>query len=170
MHHQEHVFYKNKWFLLAAGVLLLVTIDQCSKRYMQDILSGYRTIPILENVIELRYLENTGASFGILKGKLDVILLATFAMIVYLIWEYRKIKLDRKHALFGICCCLCIAGGIGNMLDRMTLGYVIDFIYIKLIEFPIFNLADCFIVISLIILFALTYREIKEHKQKEMEK
>lgn len=163
--HTEHIFYKNKWFLLASGVLFLLCIDQFSKQYMQMELAGYKTITIIENVLEFRYLENTGASFGIFKGKIDLILLATMALLGYLIWEYAKLKLNRKNAMFALCCCMCVAGGLGNMLDRIAYGYVIDFIYLKLIEFPIFNIADCYIVVSLIGIILLTLQDAKRQKQ-----
>lgn len=165
MHQKQHMYYKNKWFLFAAGVLFLLCIDQFSKLYMQRELAGFRTISIIDNVLELRYLENTGASFGILKGKIDLILIATIALIAYLLWEYAKMPIHKSNALFAISCCMCVAGGIGNMIDRMLYGYVIDFIYVKLIDFPIFNLADCFIVLSVGMLMYISVRDVRRQKE-----
>lgn len=108
------------------------------------------------------YLRNSGAAWGMLSGKINLFLV--FTVIVMLIVTYVIINLPatRKYIPLLITCTLLVSGAVGNFIDRVRFGYVRDFIYFKLINFPVFNVADCYVTVSvalLIILILFVYKE-----------
>ena len=108
------------------------------------------------------YLRNSGAAWGMLSGKINLFLV--FTVIVMLIVTYVIINLPatRKYMPLLITCTLLVSGAVGNFIDRVRFGYVRDFIYFKLINFPVFNVADCYVTVSvalLIILILFVYKE-----------
>lgn len=108
------------------------------------------------------YLRNSGAAWGMLSGKINLFLV--FTVIVMLIVTYVIINLPatRKYTPLLITCTLLVSGAVGNFIDRVRFGYVRDFIYFKLINFPVFNVADCYVTVSvalLIILILFVYKE-----------
>lgn len=135
---------------------LLVVIDQYSKHLAEIYLSGGHSFPIIKDVFELHYLENHGVAFGMMQDMRWIFIPVSAILTIILIWLLARSPL-RSNALFRFSCYLCLAGAIGNMIDRLVLGYVIDFLYFKLIDFPVFNIADCFVVIAtfLLIYFVL---------------
>lgn len=144
------------------GVLFLLGIDQGSKYLAVAGLKDQPAIPIISGVFELQYLENHGAAFGILQGKRLFLLVFTLLIFLALVIIYLRIPTGRHFFPMRIICVLVGAGAMGNMLDRFLYGYVVDFLYFRLIDFPIFNVADCYVTVScmLVLLFVLFfYRE-----------
>lgn len=137
---------------------LLVVIDQYSKHLATIYLSGGHTVPIIADVFELHYLENNGVAFGLLQHMRWIYIPLSIILTIALVWLLAKSPL-RHNVLFRFSCYLCLAGAIGNMIDRVALGYVVDFLYFKLIDFPIFNVADCYVVIATFLLaFFILFR------------
>lgn len=105
---------------------------------------------------------NRGAAFGMMQGKqffFFLIALVVLAAVVYLLW---KMPVTERYMPMAVCLMMVSAGAVGNMIDRIGQGYVVDFLYFKLINFPIFNVADCYVTISaflLILLVFFYYRE-----------
>lgn len=135
-------------------IIIIIAADQLTKRWAFNVLRHLETIPIIKNVLHLTYAENTGAAFSILKGHRWIfIAVSSFALLVifYLLF-IRRIS----HPLAVISLSMIAGGGIGNMIDRVSAGYVIDMVDFRLINFAIFNLADSFITIGAI-LFALVF-------------
>ena len=112
-------------------------------------------IILIPQILELHYLENVGVAFGALKNRQWIPIL--FALLITVIFSclYYKISKEKGFFLLKISVIGIIAGAVGNMIDRIWHGYVIDFIYAVFIDFPVFNIADCYIVISIIILAIL---------------
>ena len=106
-------------------------------------------------VFELNFLVNRGAAFGILQNHQIFFAVITCIVLCVLVYVYVRIPCVHKYAPFHILLVLLAAGAAGNFLDRVRLGYVIDFFYFKLIDFPIFNVADCYVVVSVILLAVL---------------
>ena len=101
-------------------------------------------------MFQLRYLENRGAAFGMMQGR-QYLFVAGAAVIVLLIaYFYQKMPMTKKYIPLRICAVLLCSGAIGNMIDRLKLNYVVDFFYFDLIDFPIFNVADCYVVVACI--------------------
>lgn len=138
----------KKYMFGLLGFLLLTGMDQGTKWLAQCHLKGTNGVPIVSGVFELQYLENKGAAFGILQGRQIFLILLTVALITVLVYFFCRIPAKRRYfPMLGILV-LIAAGAIGNMIDRIWHHYVIDFFYFRLIHFPIFNLADCYVVVG----------------------
>ena len=141
------------------GVLLLLGLDQGSKYLAVAGLKGKPAIPLISGVFELRYLENAGAAFGILQNQRLFLLLFTLLIFAALVVVYLRIPAGGHYLPLRFICVLVGAGAIGNMVDRFLYGYVVDFFYFSLIDFPIFNVADCYVTTAcvLVLLFVLFF-------------
>lgn len=127
----------------------LISIDQISKYMALNYLKDIGSIPIIENIFHLTYVENRGAAFGMLQGNQFIfIIAATLAMVVGLYYIYKyKLSLLAKSSIV-----LIISGAIGNMIDRVRLGFVVDYFDFRIIWEYVFNIADVFVVIGTILL------------------
>ena len=146
----------KKWIsMVVLGVLVI--FDQFTKYLAQANLQGKEGIPIIKNVLELHYLEggNTGAAFGILEGK--TVLLGIFSLLVSIVMlgVYFWMTNKKEYSKVSWCLIFMIAGAVGNCIDRLLNQYVIDFIYFKWIDFPIFNVADIYVTVSAIVMFLM---------------
>ena len=139
-------------------ILGCIGVDQLTKWLAATFLERGGTTPIIRGVLHLTYLENTGAAFGMLKNAPWVFntfsVLAIVALSLYLFLGHASGKLYEISIIF------IVAGGIGNMIDRIALGYVVDFIDFCLINFAIFNGADSFVCIGAGLMILALVREI----------
>ena len=136
------------------GTVLLVALDQWTKLLAVRHLMGQAAVPILDGVFELHYLENRGAAFGILQGQKGIFLLCTALVLVVLAFYYNRMPVTGRFRLLRLVGLLLSAGAVGNLIDRMQHSYVVDFLYFKLIDFPIFNVADCYVTVGAVLLAA----------------
>lgn len=132
------------FYLLLSAVL--VGLDYLVKQWAAGTLKPVTSMDIIPNVLSLYYHENYGAAFGILQQKRFFLVTVTAVVIVVLVGAILLKKVRGPLLLTSLS--LIIAGGVGNLIDRVTLGYVIDYIYFEPINFPIFNLADCCVVMG----------------------
>ena len=139
--------------------IILLCIDQISKLLVVNLLTKTNSIAIIKNFFYLTYINNDGAAFSILVGKRVLLILIAVLVIVMLIRYIKKNNIQNKLELVSIS--LIIGGSLGNLIDRVVRGYVIDFLDFKIFNynFPIFNLADTFIVIGV---FILLLKEIRK--------
>ena len=137
------------------GCLLLVVLDQFTKVLALQNLKGQEPITIIPDVFHLLYVENRGAAFGILQNKQWVFLIITAIVLAALIWALPRMSRERHFLPLRLCLCFIGAGAVGNMIDRIFRGYVVDFFYFKLIDFPVFNVADIYVTTSAIVLIFL---------------
>lgn len=160
---------KKKSVLFAAAALLLLTIlDQLTKQLAVRYLYQQNPVELIPGVFELKFLENRGAAFGILQNHQAFFVVITCIVLCALVYVYIRIPSVRRYTLLHLLLVLLMAGAVGNMLDRVRLGYVIDFFYFKLINFPIFNVADCYVVVSVILLAVLILFSYKEEELDEL--
>lgn len=146
-------------------IVVLTVVDQITKFIAVDKLKNNKAFVIWDGVFELSYVENRGAAFGMQEGKIAMFVAITAILVPVLIYAiYRvdnilKEKGDavnkRAFTLLQIDLALLIAGAIGNLIDRLANGYVVDFLYFKLIDFPVFNIADCYVTVSTIALMII---------------
>lgn len=143
---------------------LLVIIDQMIKNWMLDHLVGSLSIVIIPDFLQLTYVENRGAAFGIFQGKVGILSILTLTVIVIAIVMLLMGKFKSKLTLWSVG--LIIAGGAGNLIDRIFRTYVVDYLDISpWFNFPVFNFADCCVVIGTILLMIyLLFIEGKEKK------
>lgn len=151
-------------FIYLAIIVVLVVLDQLSKYWAAATLLQNGPIPLIEGVFELHYTENRGVAFSMLQDQRWVFIPVSIIMTVVLVVMLMRSPM-RKNKWFCASIVLVIAGAIGNLIDRMLLGYVIDFLYFSLIDFPIFNVADCFVVVGAILLFVFVMFGMKEYEE-----
>ena len=135
--------------------LALIFLDQFTKLLAVKHLKGRPAIPLISGVFELDYLENRGSAFGMFQNQKFFILLVSFVFLAVLLFLLFKLPEGKKYNWLHFVIVVIIAGGIGNMIDRVRFDYVVDYIYIKCINFPIFNFADILITIGTILLFVV---------------
>lgn len=144
------------------GFILLVLLDQWTKILSVVHLKGQSPFVLIDGVLEFYYLENHGAAFSLLQDAtvfffiVAIVAMAAIALILHRMPRTRAFLLPR---IFLVCIA---AGALGNLIDRMTLGYVRDFIYFSLINFPVFNVADIYVTVSvalLVVLMLFVYKE-----------
>lgn len=177
---------KKQMFTAAGIALILVVIDQITKYLAVINLKSSATgaFEIIPGVFELRYLENQSAAFGVdllsifqnifhisywtenplafLRAKMIFFSVITIAVVILLCIWYKKIPATKRFRLLNIIVILFTAGAIGNLIDRMVNNYVVDFFYFRLINFPIFNVADIYVTVAafmFIILGLFYYKE-----------
>lgn len=170
---------KSKKTLLISAVfaIVLVILDQFTKYLAVMFLKDKPVIPIIKDVFELKYLENTSAAFGMdpisllhnifqfkvfidkpqlyLNVRMGFFYLLTIVMVLLFIWAFTKIPNVKRFVFIDWILVFLSAGAVGNLIDRMTQQFVVDFLYFKLIDFPIFNVADIYVTCAAIALFVL---------------
>lgn len=134
------------------GTGLLTLLDQWTKYLAVVHLAGQEDIILIRGVFRLQYLENRGAAFGIMQNKLWIFVILTIVYLFAAVWIYFRIPRQKRYLILHIIAVLLTAGALGNFIDRMRLGYVVDFFYFSLIDFPVFNVADILVVVSFILL------------------
>ena len=142
--------------IILAFIMMAVMIaaDQWIKLWALNSLTQVDTIPLIQNVLHFTYVENRGAAFGIMQGKVNILLIVTGIFLAGMLIAVLAKKIEGNFRIWSYC--LVIAGGIGNLIDRAFRGFVVDYIDFRLIDFPVFNLADCCVCVGV---FALLLYE-----------
>ena len=164
---QSIIGIKRRDFIASFSIIAAaVVIDQLTKLLAVKFLKPIPTHPILENVLHLTYHENRGAAFGMLADQRWIFLSVSTVMIIGLLIYLLMGKCE--NMLYTVSISMIIGGGIGNMIDRVALGYVVDFLDFRLINFAIFNGADSFVCVgSGLLILALLLDIIREAKAKK---
>lgn len=147
------------WLLIAA---LAVAADQLTKYAATVFLKPVYDLPLIDGVLHLTYVTNSGASWGILSGRRTFFIVITVIAVCAAVCMLYFSKL-KKSRLFCWSMALIIGGAVGNLIDRVRLGYVVDMISLRFIDFPVFNAADMVLTAGAICLicYALFYKEDK---------
>lgn len=154
------------YVIYSAIILGGIVIDQLTKLLAVKYLKAIATKPLIEGVLHLTYVENKGAAFGMLSDSRWVFMTLSSVMIIcLLVFLYGGFS---QKKLYTVSVSLIISGGIGNMIDRIALGYVVDFIDFRLINFAVFNGADSFVCVgAALLVLALIIDIVKEWKMKK---
>ena len=169
-------------------VVVLVILDQVTKILAEVFLKDKNPVPIVKDVFELQYLENRSAAFGMdpisflhnifdfqafrdnpelfLNMKMLFFIILTIVIVAFFVAIYVKIPEKKKFLFIDTVLILFVAGAIGNFIDRVTNQYVIDFLYFKLINFPIFNVADIYVTVAA---FAMVFLVLFYYKEADFE-
>lgn len=143
------------WSVL--GILGCVVLDQLTKYFAQLYLQPVGTMPFIPGIMELRFVLNDGAAFSSFAGaRLFLILftgIAIAALAVYLFWKKPPKRLERTALV------LLIGGGLGNLIDRVRTGVVVDFFATTFVDFAVFNVADCFVCVGAAMLILHVFLE-----------
>jgi len=143
-------------------IIAIVTgIDQLTKYLAETLLMPVSTIPLVQNIFHLTYARNTGAAFSILTGKQMYLISITAVVITALLYYLIKI-LKTGEVTLKLALTFIIGGALGNFIDRVRLNYVTDFLDFTLINYPIFNLADVFVIAGVVLLsYMVLFRKLK---------
>ena len=130
--------------LYTAVFLVLLAADQILKYWITQNLALYESMPLIPGLVELKYIQNTGGGWSILSYYTRLLsLLTSIILVVVLILLIKGII---RHPLGRWGCVLLLAGGLGNLIDRFRLGYVVDMFNFQFMDFPVFNIADICVV------------------------
>ena len=151
------------YIIYTAVIIGGIVLDQLSKLISVKLLAPIESVPLWEGVLHLTYVENRGAAFGMLAEHRWVFMsISTIAITAIAIYLYSGRNTSK---LYTSALMLIVSGGIGNMIDRIALGYVVDFIDFALIDFAVFNIADSLVCIGAgLLVLALVLDIIKEAK------
>ncbi|WMJ23115.1 signal peptidase II [Paludicola sp. MB14-C6] len=156
-----------KYFALSFS-LLIIGLDQLFKELAIIYLSPIATHPIIEDIFHLTYVENKGAAFGIMQGKKIFLIGVTFLVIIAAIVFILMNKVKSNFFLWSLA--LIIGGGVGNLIDRAFRGFVVDYLDVRLINFAVFNFADCCVVVgTILVMIYLIFFEGKKGKTSVIE-
>ncbi len=133
------------WLPVMIGIGSFV-LDRLSKIFVSTNMRLGQSIPVIENIFHITFKTNDGAAFSILSGKVPFLIVSTL-LIIGLLVAFIIVK-KPKNKIFCIAVSLIISGALGNLVDRIALGHVIDFLDARWIDFPIFNVADICVVIG----------------------
>lgn len=146
-----------QFILMVLMGLGIVAADQLTKLWILANVPLHTQVPVIPGVMHLTYVQNTGAAFSSFQGQqwLFVLVFALFTAAV--VWEFTTKKMG--FSTFERWCVAAIyAGGLGNMIDRVRMGFVVDMFAVEFINFPVFNVADCFITCGCIaMVFSLVF-------------
>lgn len=156
--------YLCRPWVITLMTLLLIFFDQATKGLAVRFLKGQEPFVIWDGVFELRYLENRGAAFGMLQGHQAFFLLTGLLVFAAALYFFRHVSADRKFFPIRMIAVFILAGALGNMADRLRLSYVVDFFYFRLIDFPIFNVADIYVSVGTAVLAVLILFYYKEEE------
>lgn len=131
-------------FVLTA---ILISLDQLSKFIITKTLSLHQSYPIIKGIFHLTLIHNKGAAFGILKNQIPLFILTSLVAVILICID---LKANKHKKIYRIALSLILAGALGNLIDRLSLGYVVDFLDLRI--WPVFNLADSAITIGAILL------------------
>lgn len=168
MEERKHVSHFLRAAALLGAAVLLLAVDIVAKRCVLRYLKPTEPITLIDGLLELSYVENTGAAFGLFKNMMWLVVLITViavAAILVLLFRYQK------HTFFSYASsALLIAGGIGNLLDRILYGFVVDYIHVLFFDY-IFNFADCCVTVGAVLfvihVLLISLREKRMQEQEE---
>lgn len=152
----------KRYGIFALLSALFIALDQWTKSLAYEGLRVNGPVVLWEGVFELLYSENRGAAFGILQGKQWFFLLVAAAVVIVVLLFLHRLPAEKRYLPLFFSMVLLASGAVGNVIDRLSRGFVVDFFYFSLIDFPIFNVADCYVVAAaglLILLTGFVYKE-----------
>ena len=155
---------KKKFFLFLDLLMIagLIALDQYTKQWAKVYLKDKPAYNLINGILELNYLENQGAAFGMLPNQKVFFIFVAFVILFVVGYVLLKVPDQKKYTILHFLFSLIVAGPIGNMIDRVRYDYVVDFIYFVRINFPIFNVADIYATVSAIVLLFLLLFAYKE--------
>ena len=153
--------WKRLGFALISFIFLIL-FDQWTKSLAVANLMNQEPFVIVKDVFQLRYLENRGAAFGMMQGQQTFFVISALIAVVVITYVYFKLPWEKRFHPLRAVVLFIAAGAVGNLIDRLVLGYVVDFFYFELIDFPIFNVADIYVTCATIILALLILFYYKE--------
>lgn len=142
--------------------ILLVILDQLTKYWARERLADGPSIIVIKKLLSFTYVENRGAVWGLFQGKYNILAIVSVFIIIGVIYLLIRIPDTKRFLPLYITFLFVLSGAIGNLIDRVVLDFVTDFIRFDFIDFPVFNVADIFVTVPafvLVILLCFVYKE-----------
>ena len=154
------------------AVVILILLDQGTKFWALASLKPIHNMTLVEGFMDLTFVENRGVAFGMFSGQRWFILLLTGIIAVGLIWFYKAMPKKKEYFPLRVSLVMVLSGAIGNIIDRLFRGYVVDFFEFTFFEWPVFNVADIYVVVgvtllALMILFVVKDEDLDFKKKKD---
>ena len=143
-------------------IVLLIILDQITKIVAVHFLGGGQKVILIPGVLEFTLIHNSGAAFGILQNAMLFFFIITAAALVMIFFILSRTPSARRYLPMRLCLYFIAAGAVGNLIDRAVFSYVRDFIYFSLINFPVFNVADIYVTLSVIFMLILILFKYKD--------
>ena len=157
--------WKRAMIALISFVILII-FDQWTKALAVEHLMNQKPFVLIPGVFQLHYLENRGAAFGMLQGQRLFFVVIAILVLAAINYIYFKLPWQKHFHYLRAVGIFVAAGAVGNLIDRVSLGYVVDFFYFELINFPIFNVADIYVTCAT---FVLAFLILFYYKEEELE-
>ena len=155
------------YVMIFAIIFVIIAVDQIIKFLVLNTLAIGQTVPLIDGVFHFTYVRNFGAAFSILQNRQEFLIIVTgLVMIVILIYLLKNAKHFDSLAIISLS--MIVGGGVGNIIDRVRYGFVVDYLDFRLIHFPVFNFADCCIVVGAIMMLLYVFFMAKENGEKTL--
>ncbi|MCI9354000.1 MAG: signal peptidase II [Firmicutes bacterium] len=159
---------KQFYIISAIIVIVLVILDQITKWQALTKLKPIKNTVVIKGFLDFTFVENRGAAFGILSGKRVFFILLTVVVAIGILYSFYKLPKTKEYNWLKCGLVLVLSGAIGNVIDRAVRGYVVDFLEVTFIKWPVFNLADIYVVVGACFILFLSLFVIKEEEKKEV--
>ena len=153
---QKRFSWMKTHVVFSAIFILLLVIDRLTKHWAStSLMKG--DIPIIDDVFVFHYLENRGAAWGLFENAFWLFYIITAVAVFVMAFFYAKIPFEKRYLPLRFFLIALCAGAVGNFIDRAVYNYVVDFIYFKAIDFPVFNVADIYVTVSVAVIVILLF-------------
>ena len=149
--------------LIAA--VLLVAVDQITKYIALTQLKPIGSVTFIDGFMDFTFVENRGAAFGIFSGKTWLLLVISIIICAVLVWAMTKMPKTKEYRKLRVTFVLILSGAVGNIIDRALRGYVVDFFEFTFIKWPVFNMADIYVVVGTIVMAIIIMFFMKDEKE-----
>lgn len=155
------------WIWPAAAAVILILLDQGTKLLALGSLKPMGSMTFLPGVLDFTFVENRGVAFGMFSGQRWMILVLTGAIVGVLIYYYKKLPAGKEYRWVRCALVMVLSGAVGNLIDRVFRGYVVDFFEFTFVKWYVFNVADIYVVLGVLWLLFLMLFVIKDEPSKE---
>lgn len=145
---------------------VLIAVDQITKYIALTRLKPVENVTFIKGFMDFTFVENRGAAFGILNGKVWLLLIVAVVICAAIIYAMRKMPDTKEYKWLKWTLMLILAGAVGNVIDRLFRGYVVDFFEFTFISWPVFNMADIYVVVGTVLMAFIVLFVIKDDDKK----
>lgn len=151
--------------ILLIAAVLLVAVDQITKYIALTQLKPIGSVTFIDGFMDFTFVENRGAAFGIFSGKTWLLLVISIIICAVLVWAMTKMPKTKEYRKLRVTFVLILSGAVGNIIDRALRGYVVDFFEFTFIKWPVFNMADIYVVVGTIVMAVIIMFFMKDEKE-----
>ena len=142
-----------------------MAVDQITKYIALTQLKPIGSVTFIDGFMDFTFVENRGAAFGIFSGKTWLLLVISIIICAVLVWAMTKMPKTKEYRKLRVTFVLILSGAVGNIIDRALRGYVVDFFEFTFIKWPVFNMADIYVVVGTIVMAVIIMFFMKDEKE-----